>query len=363
MTLIWQEIVATITLELKKEYNSKYFSEIGARGGRSRHEKHGNPGTQEGRAKGGRRAIEVHRKRGDTNFVRAKEIPPIRKSIALAEFMGILFGDGHVGKYQTTITLDSLTDADYAGYVRWLIQEQFHVVPHTRKRKGARAVEICISRACEEKYLVTAGSFPVGSQTKMAMLSHCSCFVSVMKYSPLRELISPREASDCVLRTRRAHGSFVPLRTLRSPGNANGNELTTLRLRSSLRRPPALLPLVFSFLWGLSFLNFFGVEEGGWASFQQRSVWFVTNVRSLSCYSPSVLKVATLGIRLRPFPLGLRTPKWLGMAQPSQVALRGDSSGAMQFGERKNPLPSVGLLLAEVVWSVRSSRIFLVRRV
>lgn len=130
---------------MKKEYNSKYFSEIGARGGRSRHEKHGNPGTQEGRAKGGRLAIEVHRKRGDTNFVLAKEIPPIRKSIALAEFMGILFGDGHVGKYQTTITLDSLTDADYAGYVRWLIQEQFHVVPHTRKRKGARAVEICIS--------------------------------------------------------------------------------------------------------------------------------------------------------------------------------------------------------------------------
>ena len=35
----------------------------------------------------------------------------------------------------------------------------------------------------------------------------------------------------------------------------------------------------------------------------------------------------------------------------------------MQFGERKNPLPSVGLLLAEVVQYVRSLRICLVRRV
>lgn len=144
-TWISQEILASITLEMLKEHHSKYFAQIGAIGGRVRQEKYGNPGTTEGRIKGGRRAIETHRKRPDTNFFVAKKIAPIRKSTTLAEFLGILFGDGHVGKYQTTITLDSETDAEYAEYVAAVIQKNFQIIPHVRKRKHARAVEICIS--------------------------------------------------------------------------------------------------------------------------------------------------------------------------------------------------------------------------
>ena len=132
-------------LEMKKESHSKYHSQVGALGGLARYEKFGNPGTAEGRSKGGKSAIEIHRKNTHTRFKLAKKIVPIRKSAALAEFMGILFGDGHVGKYQTTITLDSETDAAYASYVAKFIEEHFNVVPHIRKRKHARAVELCIS--------------------------------------------------------------------------------------------------------------------------------------------------------------------------------------------------------------------------
>lgn len=130
---------------MKKEYHSKYFAQIGSLGGRARQAKHGNPGTAEGRAKGGQRAVEVHQKNRHTNFSVAKKIIPIRKNAVFAEFIGILFGDGHVGKYQTTITLDSETDAEYANFVASLIKKHFQITPHIRKRRSARALELCIS--------------------------------------------------------------------------------------------------------------------------------------------------------------------------------------------------------------------------
>lgn len=46
------------------------------------------------------------------------------------------------------------------------------------------------------------------------------CPTCVMKYLPLREPTSAREASDSVLRTRRARGGFVLLRTLDAGGGA-----------------------------------------------------------------------------------------------------------------------------------------------
>ena len=56
------------------------------------------------------------------------------------------------------------------------------------------------------------------------------CFrASVMKYLPLREPISSREASDRVLRTRRARGGFVLLHALGFRGDAPRGALDTSR--------------------------------------------------------------------------------------------------------------------------------------
>jgi hypothetical protein len=145
-----------LMLEMTKEHNSKYFSEIGKMGARARYEKHGNPGTKEGRSRGGINAIKTHAQKGETFFKQAK-IVKIKKNKMLAEFLGILFGDGHVGGYQTTITLDSETDAAYVKYVVELIEQQFQVRAYVRKRKHARAVEICISSISFCKQMVGYG--------------------------------------------------------------------------------------------------------------------------------------------------------------------------------------------------------------
>ena len=87
----------------------------------------------------------------------------------------------------------------------------------------------------------------------------------MQKSSPLREPTLNREVIDCVLRTRRAHGGFVLLCTLRSHGDANqrasGRSLhsrpkpKTFQFFASLPRPlPALKRegKVFWFWFGVS---------------------------------------------------------------------------------------------------------------
>jgi hypothetical protein len=144
-------------LEMNTKHDSKYYATIGSLGGVARNQLHGNPGTSEGRSKGGRRAIEMHRKNKNSAFGLQKTIAPIRKNAHLAEFMGILFGDGHVGKYQTSISLNSETDREYVKYVRTLIRKNFGIEPGIRKRKNALAVDITISSVLFSKRMVQLG--------------------------------------------------------------------------------------------------------------------------------------------------------------------------------------------------------------
>ncbi len=150
-----QEFFVILMLEMTTERGSKYYSEIGRVGGARRVALHGNPGTLEGRSKGGQNAIRSMR--GRKTLFKAEKIVLVRKNIFLAEFMGILFGDGHVGKYQTSITLDSETDAEYIAFVIDGIQNNFSVIPAARKRKNARAIEICISSVSFSRHMVRFG--------------------------------------------------------------------------------------------------------------------------------------------------------------------------------------------------------------
>lgn len=60
---------------------------------------------------------------------------PHRRSRALAELFGVLLGDGHVGHFQTVITLGR-TERSYAEYVALLLERVCNVRPHIGVRKG-----------------------------------------------------------------------------------------------------------------------------------------------------------------------------------------------------------------------------------
>jgi hypothetical protein len=67
-------------------------------------------------------------------------------SIELAEFCGILLGDGGIYKYQTKITLHADEEKEYGKYVHSLIYNLFGISAGIQNRNNLHAIDIVISR-------------------------------------------------------------------------------------------------------------------------------------------------------------------------------------------------------------------------
>lgn len=86
-----------------------------------------------------------------------------RKSKKLAEFFGIMIGDGGISAYRADITLNATDDREYALFVTQLITELFGVTPKIYRRKGKNAVAITVSRTRLVAYLHSLG-LPIGNK-------------------------------------------------------------------------------------------------------------------------------------------------------------------------------------------------------
>ena len=84
-------------------------------------------------------------------------IPP--ESEKLAELLGIIYGDGGINNaWQLVITLNSVSDSQYALYVQGLLESLFVIEVATRKRPGMNAlVLVCSSRSLLD-FLVSKGA-------------------------------------------------------------------------------------------------------------------------------------------------------------------------------------------------------------
>lgn len=140
---------------------------IGRKGGMVRVAKHGNPGTPEGRRRGGLRSIQTHTK-NKTGFQILKPIKIPGHSARLAELIGILMGDGHVGLYQTTIVTNSETDYTHALYVQALIEDLFKINVHIRSRRDRKACEVVVSSKAVCRFLVGQG-IPQGNKITLGL--------------------------------------------------------------------------------------------------------------------------------------------------------------------------------------------------
>ncbi len=74
-----------------------------------------------------------HKKQGFNNQKGHVTIP--KKSQELAEFIGILLGDGHISYFQTIVTLGNKEEA-YVRYVAALMERLFHIQPKVLLRKS-----------------------------------------------------------------------------------------------------------------------------------------------------------------------------------------------------------------------------------
>ncbi len=79
----------------------------------------------------------------------------------LAEFFGIMIGDGGIGNpWQAIITLNSVADAKYVEHVVGLCEDLFDISPAVRKRKDKKdkkALVICLTSTTIVDFLVDNG--------------------------------------------------------------------------------------------------------------------------------------------------------------------------------------------------------------
>lgn len=120
---------------------------------------YGPPGTPAGRSKGGKMS-QLYRKLYPeryicTNVVLRNTFNFPENSVALAEFIGIMLGDGGVGKYQAVITLGAKADKGYVNYVVSLMNSLFGVKPSLFKRENVVAIHISGIELIE--FLLTKG--------------------------------------------------------------------------------------------------------------------------------------------------------------------------------------------------------------
>ncbi len=139
-------------------------SEIGARGGREYFRKYGSPATLEGRRKGGAKTLAILRERGIIPLTREFEFP-VGESEPLAEFVGILLGDGGITAGQAVITLNSEADREYLVFVIGLIKRLFGFEAPYVKRKDCKANMIFCNGVKFVDYLLGLG-LRVGNKVK-----------------------------------------------------------------------------------------------------------------------------------------------------------------------------------------------------
>ena len=122
-----------------------HLSSISAKGGKSNYQKNGNKYLQtKHRLIQWQKWWKVYGCEKSSFLFRRKKIKLPKRNILLAEFVGIMMGDGGMVDDRITITLNSETDRKYSEFVCRLIKKLFSLTPKIYKRKNMSALDIVV---------------------------------------------------------------------------------------------------------------------------------------------------------------------------------------------------------------------------
>lgn len=140
----------TLPKDAQIESEGRLKALAGRKGAVARNAIYGNPGTVGGRKKGGLNSLKTHLKK-KTGFKMLKEIANISKSEELAEFIGVMIGDGGMTQNQIRITL-GLDEREYSKEISNMMRSIFNWTPSISIRKRNNTIELVLSgRALVQK--------------------------------------------------------------------------------------------------------------------------------------------------------------------------------------------------------------------
>ncbi len=136
--------------------NPYWYARRGALlGGKATYEKYGIiGGNQEKRKEKWNQWWEKEGKLKPNEILKPLPFKKPRFSKKLAEFVGIMLGDGGMTKNQVKVTLHSVDDLEYSRFIENLMRDLFDVKPGRTKRNDCKALEVVLSRVGLVKFLV-----------------------------------------------------------------------------------------------------------------------------------------------------------------------------------------------------------------
>lgn len=166
VTMLSQKTGISIPRSIKIIKWNEHLKKIAVQGGNASYAKIGFGRNSDKRKKAWESWWETKGRFESRDILLPKEIFfPRTKSVKLAEFVGIMMGDGGVSKYHISITLNSKTDKEYAVFVCKLVKDLFHIEAKTHKRKDSLAMDIVVNRIKLTSYCKSIG-LKVGNKLK-----------------------------------------------------------------------------------------------------------------------------------------------------------------------------------------------------
>ena len=144
-----------------------WHSRAGKLGAQKSWQTYGNPGTPEGRSRGGQVAGQRRRENPElySGVTTVKEIREPELSPQLAELVGIILGDGNLNEHFVSVTLNLWHERDYAEFVARLFRELFavEITPRAEIIKATHTVQVSSVRLVE---FLTRLGLRIGSKVK-----------------------------------------------------------------------------------------------------------------------------------------------------------------------------------------------------
>ncbi|MDP3732166.1 MAG: LAGLIDADG family homing endonuclease [Candidatus Omnitrophota bacterium] len=163
--------IADIPIPKKKEILPEYWSarKFARKGALRRYQIYGNLGTPEGRKRGGITSQKLFRLNPEyaksLGIRMRKDIRKPKPSIELAEFIGIMLGDGGMTNYQINVTFNTKTDNEYGIYIRSLIKRLFNISASLVATDSDNADRIVASGINLVEFLLAKG-LKIGNKVK-----------------------------------------------------------------------------------------------------------------------------------------------------------------------------------------------------